>query len=411
MQREKLIDILKPKKLSDLLGFSNLVQNDGIFAKLVSHNFLFSFILYGDPGIGKSSLVNILAEQFKDYEKFYFNAAQDSKKDLNFLVDRAKLELKTIIIIDEIHSLHKNHQDFLLKILESKNIYIFATTTENPYIYLNPALRSRMQVFEITKNNELILEDLFNKLSSFKLKNTYSKKDLQKLLAYTQYDIRCTLNLIDIIDNLYNFNEIDDKLIDKIGILTNYNSGQHTNEFHDLKSAFQKSIRGSDVDASLYYLGCLIKYNDLKVIARRMKIIAYEDIGLANPNLCMRVSVGTESALSVGFPEANFILSTLVIEMALSPKSNSGAISINNVLEYLNANPIMKIPNHLRDSHYLGASNIVKEKYLFPHNFKNHYVNQQYLVKDIKNKFYNYDFSNENETKLNKNFLIWTKKD
>ncbi|MDE5599856.1 MAG: AAA family ATPase [Ureaplasma sp.] len=411
MSNQKLVDALKPKELSDLLGFSNLVQGDGIFSKLVNNHYLFSFVLFGNPGIGKSSLVNILANYFSDYKKFYFNAAQDSKKDLNFLIDRTKENLKTIIVIDEIHSLHKNHQDFLLKMLESQNTYILATTTENPYIHLNPALRSRMQIFELTKNNKLILEDLYNKLSNFKLNNNYSKSDLEKLLIHTQYDIRCTLNLIDIIDNLYSFKEIDEKLIQKIGILSNYNSGKNTNELHDLKSAFQKSIRGSDVNASLYYLGCLIKFNDLKIIIRRMKIIAYEDIGLANPNLCMRVSIGCDAALSVGFPEANLILSTLVIEMALSPKSNSGAISINNVLEYLNANPIINIPNHLRDTHYSSSHNIVKEKYLYPHNFKNHFVNQEYLSKEIKNKFYNYDFSNENENKLNKNFLIWTRKD
>ena len=329
---------MRPKNLDEIVGQEHLVGNKKIIRRMVEAKLLSSMILYGPPGIGKTSIASAIAGSTK-YAFRKLNAATDTKKDLQIVAEEGKMSGTVILLLDEIHRLDKTKQDFLLPLLESGNIILIGATTENPYISISPAIRSRCQIFElhrlqstdISRAIDRALNDSENGLGKY---NVILTKDARNLLIDKgNGDLRSTLNALElavlstdqekqdkssdhklIIDK----NEIEDSIQFKA---QNYDA--NGDGHYDLLSAFQKSIRGSDTDAALYYLGNLCESGDLIAICRRLLVIAYEDIGLANPSACSRVVNAVQAAQMVGLPEARIILSNAVIELCLSPKSLS----------------------------------------------------------------------------------------
>lgn len=390
----------RPKSINDIVGQKNILSKNGIIRRMIDTKTIFSIIFYGYPGIGKSSLARALCNDMNLI--FYeYNPTISNKDNLNKILDEAiKSKNKSVIIIDEIHRMNKDKQDILLKYLEENDIIIFATTTENPFFVINPAIRSRCQIIKLEQVSK---EDIYDFLKKTSIENNIKIKDklLKDICNTTGGDVRKSLDLLYIISSLYGDKDVEDIYIDKIlGESYSYVS-KYGDELHDLKSALHKSIRGSDPDAAIYYLSRLIKSGDLKSISRRLIACAYEDIGLANPGLPPRVYLGTEAAEKVGFPEANQILSTIVIEMALSPKSNSTYRAINDAIIDNDNGLIYKVPEHIRDRSYKSFSKFNKGEYLYPHDYKNSWVKQEYLPKEIRNKkYYNPKGENNLETKL-----------
>lgn len=393
-----------PKKLKDIIGQKDLIEGNGIIKKMIDNKKIFSIIFYGYPGVGKSSLARVICNELKVNYMLY-NPTKSSKNELNKILEEfnSKNEI-SVIIIDEIHRMNRDKQDILLHYLERNKIILFATTTENPFFVINPAVRSRCQIIKLEQISKDDLIEFVKKIC--KTKNMNMNEELiLSIVETTGGDLRRTLNLLSIIYSLYGTEKIEEKYLNKIlGDSYSY-LAKYGDELHDLKSALHKSIRGSDPDAAVYYLSRLIKSGDLESINRRLIACAYEDIGLANPGLPPRVYIATMAAEKVGFPEAKQILSSIIIEMCLSPKSNSAYRAINDAINDNDNGKIYKVPEHLRDRSYKSFSKFNKGEYLYPHDYKNSWVKQQYLPKELnQKKYYNPKFENNLETKLVSNW-------
>ncbi|MBR3259439.1 MAG: replication-associated recombination protein A [Mycoplasmataceae bacterium] len=394
------------KELDDIVGQKHLVGKYGIIRKMIENKKIYSCIFFGLPGIGKTTLTKVICNSLK-IEYFSFNPTFDSKKTLKeILENNFKNDKEVVLIIDEIHRMNRDKQDILLPYLETKKLIILGTTTENPYFSLNPAIRSRCQIFEL---KEIDSEDMLIFLKKVLVENKFKLKEdiLKKIVINSLGDLRSSLNLLEIILELYKKNELNDEFLNNIFSNPNVFGSSYGNEFYNLQSAFHKSLRGSDVDAAIYYLARLIKIGDLQSISRRMIAMAYEDIGLANPTLLSRVILAVQSAERLGFPEANQILSSTVIEMCLSPKSNSAYLAINKALSDIDnkGTGSFDIPTHLKYAGYKSAKKLGYVGYKYPHDYENSWVDQEYLPKQMKDIKYYFANKNDIEIKMNK---IWT---
>lgn len=396
-----LSKILQPQSLEEMVGQKHLFAPNGIVTKMIKTNQLFSLIFFGLPGTGKSTLAQIICKQTKTPYGF-FNPTKHHKSDLDELLKTAlSAHNRYVIIIDEIHRMNKDKQDLLLSYLENNQLIVFGTTTENPYFVINPAIRSRCQIFELYG---LEIDDIkvYLKQVVVKINLKITDQAIDVLAHNTMGDLRTALNLIDLLVKLYQEQEIDVSLLEMILPKANLIASSYGNEYYDLLSAFHKSLRGSDCDASIYYLAKLIQIGDLKSISRRIIAMAYEDVGLANPTLIARVLSAIEAAERVGFPEAKQILATIVIELCLSPKSDSAYLAINKALADVNSGlGALEIPIHLKDTHYKSAAKLGRIGYKFPHHYPNHWVSQQYLPKAIVHKKYYEAQDNPIEAKMN----------
>ncbi len=405
---KKLIsNYLKPNHIDEIIGQSHLLNDNGIIKKMIEKNKLFSCIFYGPPGTGKTSLaISICNTLSVNYS--LFNPTINKKSDLDQLLSKNLSDDNYfVIIIDEFHRLNKDKQDILLSYLEKGNLIIFGTTTENPFFVVNPAIRSRCQIIQLKQLNKSEILDGLIKISQ-KVDMKISKEILEMISINTDGDLRKAINTLDVINSLYKDVEITKEILNEISPLTSSLSANYGDEFYDLQSAFHKSIRGSDVDAAIYYLARLIKAGDLISISRRITASAYEDIGLANPTLISRVVIGMEAVVKVGFPEAHQILSSIVIEMCLSPKSNSAYLAINKALSSLENGELYRVPTHLRDSSYKSHYKLGNIGYKYPHDYKNSWVLQQYLPNEIKNNKY---YEPKPESKLEMKMVeIWNSK-
>ncbi|MCR8613279.1 MAG: replication-associated recombination protein A [Mycoplasma sp.] len=376
---EKLVDIFKPKIIEDIIG-----QNDikSFISRVIKNKYLPSLILYGPPGIGKTSLAIVICNAL-NYKFGTFNAAVDNKQKLI-----KGIEDNDVLIIDEIHRLNKDKQDVLLPNIEYNNILVITTTTENPYFVINPALRSRMHILEL---KPITQEDIFvgvkRQLKNHDIKINITDTLLKSLINLSNSDIRKTINCLDIILKLYKDEKITKKIIENILPSVTYFSDKSGDSHYDLLSAFHKSLRGSDVDAALYYLAKLIETGDILGMERRMLAASYEDVGLANPNLPLRVKTAIDTAKKLGFPEAKLPLSAAVIDIAKAEKSNSSYLAINSAISFVKQNGSLQIPDYLKDAHYKSASKLNRGVgYKNPH-FSN--KKMDYLPKKIKNiKFF-----------------------
>ena len=379
---EELLSIkMRPKKLADVIGQKHLIGEDKILSNLVKNKKLFSMILYGKPGIGKTSIaMAIVSELGVRYRML--NAVINNKKDFDTVVEEAKMYGGLVLIMDEIHRLNKDKQDLLLPVLESGIITLIGMTTANPYHAINPAIRSRCQLFELHELDSSDIDTAINKLleSNILPDLTIDNKARNYIKGISKNDLRYVYNLIEVAYYGNNDKNLTEEKLINICNKPNIFHDKDGDGYYDMLSALQKSIRGSDVNASIFYLAKLLEGGELESACRRLAVITYEDIGLANPSMGPKVMSAIDSALMLGMPEARIPLSAVVIELALSPKSNSAEIAINKAMEIANNVDYGDIPSYLKSPY---------TDYLYPHDYKNDYVKQQYLPNKIKNiKFY-----------------------
>ncbi|EOA08883.1 replication-associated recombination protein A [Pediococcus acidilactici] len=390
---------MRPRTLEEVVGQKHLVGPGKIISRMVKAKRLSSMILYGPPGTGKTSIASAIAGSTK-YAFRMLNAATDSKKQLQIVAEEAKMSGTVVLLLDEIHRLDKTKQDFLLPHLESGQIILIGATTENPYININPAIRSRTQIFEvkpltpadIKEAVEMALQDSQRGLGDLPLQ--MDENALQFVSEATGGDLRSALNAVELAarstspsddDKIHLTLEILQECLQKRALTQDKDGDAH----YDVISAFQKSIRGSDTDAALHYMARLLESGDLKSVIRRLLVIAYEDIGLANPPVCQRTVAAVTAAEHIGLPEARIPLANAVIELCVSPKSNAAITAIDNALGDIRDGKIGEVPDHLRDAHYQGAKALGRgTDYLYPHNYQNDWVPQQYLPNQLKNATY-----------------------
>jgi len=372
---------MAPNSINEIIGQKHLLGEGKILRNLVENKKIFSMILYGPPGIGKTSIANAIVKDLGIRYRF-LNATINNKKDFDVVVEEAKMYGGIVLIMDEIHRLNKDKQDLLLPQLESGLITLIGMTTSNPFHAINPAIRSRCQLFELKQLEKIDIIDGLKKAIKHPDLNGIKIKDdcLEYIASLSGNDLRYAYNLLEVafystkdkkitLDHLKNINNKPAFLHDKDG-----------DGHYDVLSAFQKSIRGSDVDASLHYLARLIASGDLESIYRRMSVIAYEDIGVANPSIGPKVMAAISAAERVGLPEARIPLGTIIVEMALSPKSNTAHVALDKALEDVETGRCGPIPDYLRGG---GTS-----EYKYPHDYPNNYVKQQYLPDNLKDKKY-----------------------
>lgn len=390
---------MRPRNLDEVVGQQHLVGPGKIIRRMVEAKMLSSMILYGPPGTGKTSIASAIAGSTR-YAFRMLNAATDTKKDLQIVAEEAKMSGTVILLLDEVHRLDKTKQDFLLPHLESGKIIMIGATTENPYITINPAIRSRTQIFEVKPLQE---EDILTAIDQALADETRGLGSETIVLTddarlhlsrATNGDLRSALNGLELAarstpkgpDGIIHLTlEIIEECVQRKALTHDKDGDAH----YDVISAFQKSIRGSDVDGALHYLGRLVEAGDLAIICRRLMVIGYEDIGLANPAAAARTVNAVLAAERLGLPEARIPLADTVVDLCLSPKSNSAYMALDAAIADIRSGKAGDVPDHLRDSHYKGAESLNRGVgYQYPHNFDDAWVDQQYLPDKLKNTHY-----------------------
>lgn len=382
---EPLAYKLMPKTLDDIIGQEHLVGPNGFIYKMIKNDKMTSIILYGKPGIGKTTIANVICNEMH-IPYGIFNASNDNKALLTQLISEGKMYDRYILIVDEIHRMKKDIQDYLLPHVEKGNIYMIGITTVNPYHAINPAIRSRCLVFKLNELSKDNLNSVIDKCIDNTCKDiTFSKEARDYLIANANGEVRCLINYCE---NIINIRDNDNITLDDCKVVvqrTAFEMDANQDTFYDTLSGFHKSIRGSDVNAALHYLAVLLKSEDLEAITRRLKMIAYEDIGLANPAMGPKVKAACDCAIDVGLPEAVIPLGTIVCEMALSPKSNTGYLAIHAAMDDLEKGNTGPLPPHLKNVYAYDDN---KDKYLYPHDYPGSWVYQQYLPDKIKDAKY-----------------------
>lgn len=374
---ETLAVKMRPKSLNDIIGQRHLIGENKVLTNLVKNKHLVSMILYGKPGIGKTSIALALANDI-GLKYRILNATINNKKDFDIVVAEAKMYDGIILIMDEIHRLNKDKQDLLLPHIESGLITLIGMTTANPFHSINPAIRSRCQIFELKLLDTQDIEQALNKACTVLENIDIDENAIKYIAKLSSGDLRAAYSLLEV--SYYT----SDKKITLETVKSINNKPVHFEDkdgdnYYNILSGFQKSIRGSDPDAALHYLGRLILADDFDSIFRRMTVIAYEDIGLANPSMGPKVMAAINACERLGMPEAKIILANIVIELALSPKSNSAYLAIDKAIADIENGNIGDMPSYLKDP-YIG--------YKYPHDYKYGYVEQQYLPENLKSRKY-----------------------
>lgn len=397
---------MRPTTIDEIVGQQHILSKDSLLTKMIETDTLSSIILYGPPGTGKTTIAHVIANTTNAIFK-QLNAVASGKKDIETVCKTAQKDLdasnmRTILFIDEIHRFNKAQQDYLLPFVENGTVILIGATTENPFFEVNPALVSRSILFElkpISKEDikKLIIRAMNNTEKGLgKNKLLIEDEALDLLSEQSNGDVRHALSLLELAAlNINNTNklittDIIKEIIQKPHIQYDKNGDKH----YDTISAFIKSMRGSDPDATLYYLARMIEAGeDPKFIARRIIIAAAEDVSNADP---MALVIATNASLAVeriGMPEGRIVLSQAAIYIAMAPKSNSAITGIDNALSYIKRHPSNDIPEHLKDAHYKSASKLNHGVgYKYPHNYLNHFVKQQYLPDGVNETFYNNNY-------------------
>lgn len=403
---------MRPTKIEEIVGQQHLVGEGKIIWRMVAAKRLSSMILYGPPGIGKTSIASAIAGSSK-YAFRMLNAATDSQKDLQIVAEEAKMSGAVVLLLDEIHRLNKVKQDFLLPYLESGAIILIGATTENPYINVTPAIRSRTQIFQLESLTEAdilsavdrALADKTNGLGQYNV--TLNETARQQLARATNGDLRSALNGLElaVLSTKPDDNQqihITLPIIEETVQRKALSADKYGDAHYDVISALQKSIRGSDVDAALHYAARIIESGDINILARRLTVIAYEDIGLANPGAAQRAITAIQAAQSLGLPEARIPFANAIIELALSPKSNAAYRAIDAALADIRQGKSRDIPPHLKDAHYKGAADLGHGTgYIYPHDYDNDWVPQQYLPDQLQQVTY---FQPKGNSKIEQSF-------
>ncbi|WP_309089869.1 replication-associated recombination protein A [Domibacillus sp.] len=399
MHMKPLAYRMRPRTIDEVAGQEHLTGEGKIIRRMTEAKKLSSMILYGPPGTGKTSIASAIAGTTQ-YAFRMLNAVTSNKKDMEIVAAEAKMSGTVILLLDEVHRLDKAKQDYLLPFLENGMIILIGATTSNPYHAINPATRSRCQIFEVKplqpdSVKRLLREGLRDEergLGMFKTEIT--DEALSHFAQGSGGDVRSSLNALEL---AVSSTKPDADGIIRISLETAEECLQQKSFAHDkdgdahydVLSAFQKSIRGSDVNAALHYLARLIEAGDLVSIARRLVVIAYEDIGLASPQAGERTLAAVEAAERLGFPEARIPLANAVVELCLSPKSNSAYKAIDAALADVRAGRSGTVPDHLKDAHYKSAAKLGHGVgYQYPHDFDGGWVAQSYLPDTLKRKRY-----------------------
>lgn len=383
---EPLAFRMRPKTIDDIFGQKHLVGPNGVIRKMLKNKRIPSLIFYGDPGIGKTTLALAICNEL-NLPYYTFNASTDNKAALKDIITASEMSNSTIVIVDEIHRMKKDIQDYLLPYVENGTITIIGLTTINPYHSVNPAIRSRCMIYRLNNLEKADLVSVIEKTINYYNPNIEIEAEAKEYLVnMANGEVRIIINMLEAIffvlgdSNLITL-EIAKEVIQKPSI--SIDKGE--DNFYDTLSGLHKSIRGSDVNASLHYLGKLISAEDLLPLIRRLYCICYEDIGLANPSMGPKVRAACESALELGMPEARLPLAAIVIEMALSPKSNSAYLALDAALKDIEAGKSGNLPLHLKNQYSFDPN---QTPYKYPHDYPGAWVDQQYLPDSIKDAKY-----------------------
>lgn len=376
---------MRPKNFDDIVGQEHLIGEKGVIRKMIENNSLFSFILYGNPGCGKTTIAESTCIMSK-LQWFRFNASTDNKDSLKQIINEARFLDNAIIIVDEIHRMKKDIQDYLLPFIENGTIIMIGLTTVNPYHAVNPAIRSRCLIYRL---NDLTRDNLYKILIKAKSQiaddYTIDEEVFDYLINMANKEIRTLINSFETLIKTSSDKHITLDMAIKVLQKANVSFDANGDSYFDTLSGLQKSIRGSDVDASIHYLAKLLVADDLVSLTRRLMAIAYEDIGLANPTIGTRVYAACQSAIALGMPEARLPMSVIVVEMALSPKSNSAYLAIDAALQDIENGKSGSLPLHLKNQYSFDPS---QKAYLYPHDYPNAWVYQQYLPDSLVGRKY-----------------------
>lgn len=366
---EPLAYRLRPTDFDQIIGQTHLIGPDGVITNMLNKNRLLSMILYGNPGTGKTTIATIVAKK-ANMNVRNFNASIDNKAKLKSIV----AEENVLLILDEIHRMKKDIQDFLLPHLESGHIIMIGITTVSPYHSVNPAIRSRCHIYRL---NDFSDSDIYELLLKTAKELEYNLEDdvARYISTAAGKEIRTALNMLE---SLMIVGEVNLERAEEIIQEPNLSLDKNGDNYFELLSGLQKSIRGSDVNSALHYLAKLLIIEDLVSITRRLKVIAYEDIGLANPDVGPRVFAACESALQLGMPEARIPLATITVDLALSPKSNSAYAALDEAIADVKAGNTGQLPTHLKNRY----------KYVYPHNYPGALVKQRYFPTNERKLYY-----------------------
>jgi len=403
-----LADRLRPKKIEDVAGQKHLLSENKVLRRIIESGNLPNLIFYGPSGVGKTTVANIIAENCGK-KLYYLNATTASTSDIKEIINNiGTIDAAggILLYLDEIQYFNKKQQQILLSYIENGDITLIASTTENPYFYVYSAILSRSTVFEFkTLSSDDITEVIKRAvgiISGEKEKNVdISTDSIKKMASAAAGDVRKALNMLELcVMTGESDNEISipDETVEEILASNAVRYDREGDQHYDIISAYQKSMRGSDPDAAIYYLGRLLAAGDLPSACRRLLVCASEDVGLAYPQIIPIVKAAVDTAMMVGLPEARIPLAAAVIMVASSPKSNSAEAAIDAAMQDIERGIGGDIPRQLQNKHFDGEDAEVKgQNYKYPHAFPNHYVNQQYLPDNIKNKRYYQPCNNKNE--------------
>lgn len=412
---EPFAEKYRPKDFSEIVGQQHLIGPDGVITKLLKMNYLPTMIFYGPPGCGKTTTVKIIADE-SGMECISLNATDIGVSDLKTAIDKGRKKSGIILYVDEFHLLNKKQQQSLLEATEKGYISLIAATTENPYFAIYKSILSRSSIFEfkpLTKEDIVCgIKNILNRVYNDYSISEYKIEDgvIETIAALSNGDLRNAINRIEMLfyskfsNNKLEISLKDVEIISGKKILASDKDGD---SHYDLLSALHKSLRGSDPNASLYYLGRLLSSGDIISIGRRLLCVASEDVGMADPMAVVITKSCVDSALQLGLPEARLPLAQAAIYLATAPKSNSVCLGIDRVLSDIENGEAPMVPPHLRDSHYNGAENLGHGiGYKYPHNYKNNWVLQQYLPSELVSRKYYKEQDNDNENRLKK---FWDK--
>ena len=392
--QKPLADLIRPETFEDMVGQSHLLGKGTTFRKVIDSGHVSNMIFYGPPGTGKTTMANIIAKK-TNMALYKLNGTTASTDDIKHIIGEVNSLFSTngiLLYLDEIQYLNKKQQQSLLEFVESGDITLIASTTENPYFYIYPALLSRCTVFEFKAIDKKEIEKGLLRAAK-KIDVTLDKDALSMLALSSNGDMRKSLNNLEFLANSLTKGKkitlpMVNSLIDKANISYDRSEDKH----FDNLSALMKSLRGSDPDAALFYLAKMLEAGDLIAACRRLLCSASEDVGMAYPQIIPIVKAAVDSALQLGMPEARLPLANAAILIATSPKSNSGVLAIDSAINAVHQGKGINVPRSLQNTHYDGEDATVKgQNYKYPHNYSHHWVKQQYLPDDIKDiKFYVY---------------------
>ncbi len=412
-----LADKLRPKKIEEVFGQKHILSEGKVLRRIVDSKQIPNLIFYGPSGVGKTTVANIIAENCGK-KLCYLNATTASTADIKDIISTIGTIDATngiLLYLDEIQYFNKKQQQILLSYIENGDITLIASTTENPFFYVYNAILSRSTVFEFKPLSREDIMGVINRAISIVSEEkskpiNISGEAIRKIASSANGDVRKSLNTLElclVTAEKRDAIDVSDDLLEEILASNSVRYDREGDQHYDVISAYQKSMRGSDPDAAVYYLGRLLAAGDLPSACRRLLVCANEDVGLAYPQIIPIVKAAVDTALYVGLPEARIPLANAVILVATAPKSNAAYEAINTAMADIERGLGLEIPRHLQNKHFDGEdAEIVGQNYKYPHSYNGHYVNQQYLPNDIKNKKY-YNFGDNKFEQASKEY--WDK--